>query len=258
MTTLYHLHIPKTGGSYIENNLYQSGIKNILVNNDPIKIYTGTDNLNFDYIDPYHIKTSSFVHGHFGIGPMLIMPEIKPFTTIRNPLNRVISHFAMSYFPIKNSLIMDTFDSWVFDDSKDMMIKNNLQSMFLTNEMSKEFIDSNKDIKGSFEKEDMRTYWNSGFGINNIQPNIDKVRQILSKMIILEKTENMDIFMDKLYDYINKEFNCSLLYMKFPEPKIDRHSSGLSSFIRKNITKDQENKIKEMNELDFEIWNSID
>ncbi len=46
--------------------------------------------------------------------------------------------------------------------------------------------------------------------------------------------------------------------MKFPEPKIDRHSSGLSSFIRKNITKDQENKIKEMNELDFEIWNSID
>lgn len=257
MNSLYHFHIPKTGGSYISYNLIKSGLEDITINNNKIKIYTGTEKANFDYLDFDVLRSSNYVHGHFGVEPLSINPEIRPFTTIRNPITRVISHFAMIYFPLKNSQIMNTFNSWLFDDSIDMIVKNNFQSIFLTNEVSKDYINKNKELKMSFEKHDNVNFWKDGFGIDNKYPSISQVRDSIEKMVVVDKTENMDIFMNKLYAYINNEYKCSLEYLKIPAPRIERYSTQLSSTIKKNLTKEQKDKIESMNYLDLEIWNSL-
>jgi hypothetical protein len=250
--SFYHFHIPKTGGSYIENNLILSGIENI-----GIKKYSIDYRYLFDKPNPDMVLNSDFIHGHFGIEPLLINPDIKSFTTLRNPVTRVVSHFAMLYFPIRQKDSLRVFDEWLFDDSKNYTLKNNLQARFLTNKSLDDIKMDGREIKESEDPLEMKFFWGTGFGIDIKEPTYNDAKNTLDSMVLVGKMEEMDIFMGNLYKLINDRFNINLIYSKHPNKGDKKQTSQLSKYIQNNITDNQIQKILILNDIDIRLWNSI-
>jgi hypothetical protein len=211
----------------------------------------------FDKPNPDMVLNSDFIHGHFGIEPLLINPDIRSFTTLRNPVTRVISHFAMLYFPIRQKDSLRVFDEWLFDDSKNYALKNNLQARFLTNVSLDNIKMNGKDIKESEDPLEMKFFWGTGFGIDTKEPKYIDAKNMLDSMILVGKMEDMDTFMNNLYKLLNDEFNTNLIYSKHPNKGSKKQTSQLSTYIKDNITKDQTKKILSMNNIDIELWSSI-
>lgn len=250
--SFYHFHIPKTGGSYIENNLILSGIENTNIKKYSIDYRYLFDKPNLDMV-----LNSDFIHGHFGIEPLLINPDIKSFTTLRNPVSRVISHFAMLYFPIRQKDSLRVFDEWLLDDSKNYILKNNLQARFLTNKSLDDIKMDGREIKESEDPLEMKFFWGTGFGIDTKEPTYDNAKNILDSMVLVGKMEEMDVFMDNLYKLINDKFNTNLIYSKHPNKGDKKQTSQLSKYIQDNITDSQIQKILNLNDIDIRLWNSI-
>jgi hypothetical protein len=251
---IYHYHIPKTGGIYIVNNLKESGF----LNTPNLSIYQGTEKANFDYLDYKTIKLSNYIHGHFGIEPLDIIDNLLSYTTLRNPVTRVISHFSMIYFPIKTSDIMKVFNRWVHNDDVDYLVKNNLQSRFLTNSLSKEYIKQHYDVRFSTHIEEDRQYWKDGFAIDIKDPTYEAAKNNLNKVSVVGKMEYMDEFMNRLYTFINDKFKTNLIYNNIPEPKNHKRFSKLSKYIQNNIQASEVKKLTDLNTIDMNLWESID
>ena len=250
---IYHYHIPKTGGIYIVNNLKESGF----FHTPNLLMYQGTEKANFDYLDYETMKLSNYIHGHFGIEPLDIIDNLLSYTTLRNPVTRVISHFSMIHFPIKTSNIMKVFNEWVHNDNIDYLVKNNLQSRFLTNPSSKEYIKQHYDIRFSTHVEEDRQYWRDGFAIDTKDPRYDDAKNNLNKISIVGKMENMDEFMNRLYMFINENFKTSLKYNNIAEPKKHKRFSKLSKYIQNNIQPYEVKKIIDLNTIDMNLWESL-
>jgi hypothetical protein len=252
--SIYHLHIPKTGGIYIVNNLRMSGFFDI----ENLSIYQGTEKANFDYLDYETIKLSNYIHGHFGIEPFNVINDLSSYTTLRNPINRVISHFSMIHFPIKASNIMKVFNEWVHNDDVDYMVKNNLQARFLSNPLSKEYINKNYKDRFSTDVSKDRDYWRSGFAIDTKEPTYKESKHILNSISVIGRLEKIDTFMNNLYSFINDTFKINLEYNSYPEPRKHKRFSGLSKYIQKNIKPYEIKKLTDLNTIDMNLWESID
>jgi len=253
MQQIYHLHIPKTGGIYIVNNLRMSGFFDIR----NLSMYQGTEKANFDYLDYETMRLSNYIHGHFGSEPFDVIKDLSSYTTLRDPVTRVISHFSMIHFPIKTSNIMKVFNEWVHNDDIDYIVKSNLQARFLSNPLSKEYINKNYNSRFSTNIEEDRHYWRSGFAIDNNELTYEISKHNLNKISVVGKMENMDKFMDNLYLFINEKFKINLKYNKVPEPVKHKRFSKLSNYIQKNIKSDEVQKITDLNTIDMNLWESL-
>lgn len=253
MPQIYHLHIPKTGGIYIVNNLKISGFFNI--NN--LSMYQGIEGVNFDYLDYETIRLSNYIHGHFGSEPFDIIKDLLSYTTLRNPITRVISHFSMIHFPIKTSNIMKVFNEWVHNDDIDYIVKTNLQARFLSNPLSKDYISKNYNNRFSTHIEENRQYWKDGFAIDIKEPTYQSAKNNLNKISIVGKMEYMDDFMSRLYTFINDNFKSNLIYNKIPEPKNHKRFSRLSKYIQNNIQASEVKKLIDLNTIDMNLWESL-
>jgi hypothetical protein len=250
---IYHLHIPKTGGIYIVNNLKMSGF----FDNKDLSMYQGIEGINFDHLDYETMKLSNYIHGHFGSEPFDVIKDLSSYTTLRDPVTRVISHFSMIHFPIKTSNIMKVFNEWVHNDDVDYIVKSNLQARFLSNPLSKEYIDKNYDNRFTTHIEENRQYWRDGFAIEKVDPIYEIAKHNLNKISVVGKMENMDKFMNNLYSFINEKFKINLKCNNVPEPEKHKRFSKLSKYIQKNIQSYEVKKITDLNTIDMNLWESL-
>jgi hypothetical protein len=257
---IYHNHIPRTGGSYFLQSLSQSGAF------DHIKKYW-RDQAYFDLANEEKVLESDFVSGHFGIDPNLICPDINTVTMVRNPVKRVISHFVSMIRLYKTEPIFSEdvredlvklFDSWLNSDL-DMMAKSNFQARFLTNTLSRKYLDE----KGVIGVPEEYTYENDkpiltlladSWGIDNKEPTFEDAMGYLSKCILVGKTEKVPEFTESFFNLLNINFNLSLI-----NPKIDKkiNSREQADIIYNSLSKQNLSLLISLNEIDMNLWESL-
>lgn len=257
---VYHNHIPRTGGVSILNHLTMADAFSYF------KHYW-RDDAYFDIAHENKIYEADFVSGHFGIGPNIIYPEIKTVTTIRNPINRIVSHFIAikrfyekeNIFPenVKNDIVK-LFDYWV-NSEYDMLTKSNFQARYLTNSLSENYFNKNGrvEIPPNYDYENEKpilVLLKDAWGIDDKEPTYEMAMDYLSRCILVGKTENIADFIDSLFNILNNNFNINLI-----NPKINKKMNGYkqSEILIEKISQQNIDILIKLNEIDMNLWESI-
>jgi hypothetical protein len=115
-SSIYHLHIPRTGGVFIRNQLLNQykGDQCFATHYQPLKTHSL-----FNY---------RYVSGHFGTYPISHMNNPKVFTVLRNPVDRFLSYYKYT----RAFFNEDMLDKWLWDKNLSS-IHANTQTKFLSN-----------------------------------------------------------------------------------------------------------------------------
>lgn len=120
--SIYHCHIPRTGGTFIKRHLMDVfRIQNMVADhNTPI---------NLDLI-----KKSWYVAGHWGTTPIQYMNNPLVFTILRNPVDRFLSSVKYTAFMFKDKTAEELLGYWLYDERMSNL-HSNTQFKFLTGEL---------------------------------------------------------------------------------------------------------------------------
>ena len=130
--SIYHLHIPRTSGIYVKQNV----LPHLITNKVEHFVSNRTS------IDKNKIKNSEFVGGHFGLMPLNYMQYPETFCIVRHPVERFISYFKYtSGFMKDKNQIYEKLENWLYGDQS--KIQSNQQSKFLTGSINIEKFNEN-------------------------------------------------------------------------------------------------------------------
>lgn len=227
--SIYHLHIPRTSGIYIKNNviphLISNGVEHCISNRNKI--------------DVEKIKKSRFVGGHFGLMPLDYMDSPEIFTIVRDPVERFISYFKYTTGPIRaGKEAEEKLDRWLYGEECEM--QSNLQSKFLTGKLNIEKF--NQDIL------QFQNTVSSGWYLEGYKLDIKNVISSLEKMKAYT-LEELDLFKIDLNKSLLKQFGFSTF--KHSDKANSSYDIGIK-FDKRHI-----NRIEEINLLDMEVYEYV-
>lgn len=227
--SIYHLHIPRTSGIYIKNNviphLISNGVEHFISNRNKI--------------DVEKIKQSKFVGGHFGLMPLDYMESPEIFTIVRDPVERFISYFKYTTGPKRaGKEAEEKLDRWLYGEECEM--QSNLQSKFLTGKLNIEKF--NQDIL------QFQNTVSSGWYLEGYKLDIKNVISSLEKMKAYT-LEELDLFKIDLNKSLLKQFGFSTF--KHSDKANSSYDIGIK-FDKRHI-----NRIEEINLLDMEVYEYV-
>jgi hypothetical protein len=227
--SIYHLHIPRTSGIYIKNNviphLISNGVEHFISNRSRI--------------DVEKIKQSKFVGGHFGLMPLDYMENPEIFTIVRDPVERFISYFKYTTGPKRaGKEAEEKLDRWLYGEECEM--QSNLQSKFLTGKLNIEKF--NQDIL------QFQNTVSSGWYLEEYKLDIKNVISSLEKMKAYT-LEELDLFKIDLNKSLLKQFGFSTF--KHSDKANFSYDIGIK-FDKRHI-----NRIEEINLLDMEVYEYV-
>ena len=227
--SIYHLHIPRTAGIYLNNNVL------------PHLISGGVEHFasNRSIIDPEKIKSSRYVAGHFGLTPLELMENPVVFSVLRDPVERFISYFKYTTGSVKTkSEIYQKLDYWLYGEQSE--IQSNMQSKFLTGYMN--FDKFNQGVN-MFQKAVYEGWYieNYSLDINTIKANID--------LFNCYTLDNHEKFKEDYNNELNNQFGFTTF--KYSDKANRSQDLGIE------ITKGQINRIQEMNSIDMEAYEYV-
>lgn len=227
--SIYHLHIPRTSGIYVKQNvlphLLTGGVQHFISNRT--------------HIDINKIKSSKFVGGHFGLMPLKYMNDPEVFTIVRHPVDRFISYFKYTTGMIRSGKqAEDKLQEWLYGDQLD--IQSNSQSKFLTGSMNIEYFNNNINY---FQHAVNSNWYLEDYSLNldNILTNVDK--------FYAYTLDNHNIFVEDLNKSLKKNFGFSTF----------KHAdkSNMSPNIKISFSKKDIDRIIELNQLDMEVYEYV-
>jgi hypothetical protein len=227
--SIYHLHIPRTAGIYINNNvlphLISNGIPHFASNRS--------------FIEEEKIKNAQYVGGHFGIMPIELMDSPDVFSIVRNPVDRFVSYFKYTTGLIRTkSQAYQKLDSWLYGDQ--LATQSNLQSKFLTGGM-----DISKFNPGVTE---FQKAVNNGWFIENYSLDINTIKNHIDKYNVYT-IQDYDIFKEDFNKALNSHFGFTTFKHK--------DKANESDDIGIQFTKSQINRIEELNSIDMEMYDYV-
>jgi hypothetical protein len=267
------LHIPKTGGLAVKTLTNVLNSKGLIAH----------PSANPQPLDDY--SKFAYVHGHFGIKPMIEYPEIQAACLVRDPLDRVVSNFIWLIMnnelqeqePYVNlSTIYQKMHYYLIEDSD--YSKNNLITRFLSNGIDDDFFRLNnvsifrKD--GSLidvdRTEQFKEYYKHWFVDNNTS--LEVAKQYLDKIAILGVTEHHDAFMDKIFKWFIDNYNLDIKqeyldenakitnpknipYVNYSNYTDSDGTTYTTESLKALLTEEDIAKIYENNALDLELYN---
>lgn len=232
LNKFYINHIPKTGGRFIIDIASKSYNKKIYQLHPKEKIN----------IDKYN--ASDIITGHLGIEPNKIFNNINTIVCLRDPIKRLVSHYC-EFTNLKKDNTIEDFKKWIFDDSFDIDIKSNYQSKFFTNTRDLLMLEESPDVMGSEAKEFVR----SGWGLIQDNPDYDIAKKYLdqsSLVLITEKlSQNIKLVSSTLGIPVDHHPDLFILH---------KHNNKDSNILFNSLNNKEIEKIKNMNDIDFEIY----
>jgi len=245
--SFYFMHLNKTSGVSLNNELYHFFHNKIIYNN------------NIGLIDKNQILGSSLITGHFGNYPINIYKDasktLNSFTILRNPIDRVISHF-LHYMNISNSiknLTIEELESFIYLCPN---ASSNHQSKYITSPI--DHIASNKSANDFLNKEkSLRDCLLDSKNSIQFMSNTNKEafwKDSINNFFLIGTMENRENFTAKLFDFLNKKGYSG-------EPKkyfsnIGEKNNYITEFI-KSIPDSILNKIVEINNHDIEMYEYV-
>ena len=228
--SIYHLHIPRTSGVYIRNNM----VPDLIAKDIPHFASNRTR------IDTEHIKKSKFVIGHFGRMPLKYMDSPKVFCLLRDPVERYVSYFKYNtgYITSKESA-ENNLEQWLYREQSE--IQGNLQSKFLTGS-------TDINLFNSYIGVSSESYIDNIWHLQDYSLDIDKIKESIADINVYTM-ENYDKFKFDFSEEVKKQFGLNA-FKYFDK-------SNQSPSIKAEINESHLKRIKELNEVDCEIYEYV-
>jgi hypothetical protein len=226
---IYHLHIPRTSGIYVKQNvlphLISGGVSHFISNRTKI--------------EPDVLRNSKVVGGHFGIMPLKYMSNPDVFCIVRNPVDRFISYFKYTTGLVRMGEEAERrLDDWLYGPQSD--VQSNVQSKFLTGSTNIEKFNDNHKY---FQDAIMNNWYIEDYSLD-----IDKVLENVDKFYCYS-LDNHNIFIEDFNKALIKHFGFSTF--KYTD------KSNMSPNIGIELTKEQKNRVLELNHIDLGVYEYV-
>jgi hypothetical protein len=244
-TSFYHLHVYKTSGLSLRSNV--SAMFNGL------QCYTNFIGL----YDKEQILSSKLISGHFFRKPIeefkLANKKLHSFTLIRNPIDRMISHYVYESHLYKNPTVsLDGFNEFLYSDErsiKNLQSKNITSSMDTSgsNRVARALINGDETLEMNFRS--------LGLTDRHISSHTNEHKWIdyISDFSIIGTMDNREKFMSSLYNLLISEgYGGSF----GPEQFVNK-SSTIAKDFKKTLTKDMIDRLYFLNKYDFELYDYL-
>lgn len=216
-SSVYFMHIPKTGGRFVSMNIFPFIEQIIQVNNLNKNRFT-------------------FESSHRGIYPLDLYKNCYSFSLMRNPVERTISHFL---FFNKND------ESKINKKTKNIFLDWLENNEFIRNYQSKYFLIHDKNIYENINEVKLKTIKKE-----DVVQNIKKIQK-------LYKTENIDNKMiQEIFKLTIGHCELSQYYKVRPIVSIPSQKNYKSSELFKIISKKEKSLIENYNKIDMDIYNT--
>lgn len=227
--SIYHLHIPRTSGIYVKNNV----LPHLITGGVPHFVSNRT------FIDTNQIIRSEFVGGHFGLMPLDYMNNPEVFSIIRNPVDRFISYFKYTTGRIRmGEEAEERKYNWLYGDGAE--IQANSQSKFLTGK-----INIDKFNEGIYYlQENVKNHWfveNYSLKLDDVLANVDK--------FYCYSLDNLNLFLEDFNKALYKNFGFQTFKYK--------DKANCSPEIGVDFSKKDIDRIIELNELDMQVYKYV-
>lgn len=258
---LYFLHIPKTAGKYVSEN-----IKRSLDAND-ISYYISTHHPNNN-----NFTKKVYTSIHAGTYPIDMVPNIDVATIIRNPVEARVSYFNFIYnralFNRKEYSDIDTpidkLRYYLFEDPN-FELHNNYQSRFICNSADSRSFRPLDFYKTHYE-ELMNPFLKKGeaftWFIDNANTSKENALKAIKSFKIVNSLDRIDLFEKNINNWFNINYNIDI---KFDKSKVV--NAGVFSYgNEKEITtkhlisllsQSEIDLILKNNDIDYFIYNYV-
>lgn len=250
--SFYFLHMAKTSGISLQEEL-----KDVFKEE---QMFINT----IQYVDDVDMLNSKLISGHFSMHPFNVFEKnnkkIHGITMVRNPIDRAISFFIFRY-KIYDTLLgrkpeMPTsrhIDLFLYD-IRNVDFINNFQTRSITStlDIEQSSLISNKYINKSIDRFQLTGDMVSHCHFIKSGPSGNEWKNSLNKFDIIGTVDHRELFLNKLSNILEKNKYIS----SFKNIK-----KNVSNFeveeIKKILTKDQINRITELNKYDFELYDFL-
>ncbi len=234
MKQLYFLHIPKTAGSFVSENIKNS------INND-LLCYIGPIFSN----NSESLKSKIYISFHAGTYPVELLEDISVATLIRDPISARASYFNFIYpraLHNKNEYKdlpsnRERFLYYLFED-KNFLVHNNYQSRFICNP---------SDGRSVARTDENTSIDNAIHNINSFE--------------IVNTFDNIEVFCGKIKNWfmlnhnieVNFDFNNKI---NVGPSKLNEESVSSGYFVNL-LTQDEKDRVLELNNIDLQVYNFV-
>jgi len=250
--SFYFLHIPKTSGISVLSEL-----KSVFA-----------DEQNFmntmHYVNENDMLNSKLISGHFAMHPFFLYKKnnkkINGLTIVRDPIDRAISYFNFRYkvsdsffgFKTKN-LTSKNFDSFLSDETNIGNIAN-YQTKTITSDLktkeSCSWVD--KYMDGKITRFELIAAQVFNYNFMDLNGKESFWKESLNNFSLIGSVENRNLFLNKASNLLVKKD-----YVADLGNVVKNKSDFTAAEVRKILTKDQINRIIELNQHDFELYDFI-
>ena len=207
-----------------------------------------------------HIKWDSdtadnydFFVWHLGTDPYSAFPNIPAFTTLRHPINRVISHFffGLDYFYFHKDYtniddIETLFNIWLTDDAFKLSTHNH-QARFLTTGMNE--LPTFPRPKTFPDKETSDRIM-LGFDIKDSPYTFEDAKKRLDSMVVSGVIEKLGDFNSRFIDYFKTEYGVKFNNLEEKKEHVNQQSQEWAP----TLSKKYGDRILELNQIDLALW----
>jgi hypothetical protein len=250
--SFYFLHIPKTSGISVLSELKG--------------VFAGEQNFmnTMHYVNESDMLNSKLISGHFAMYPFFLYKKnnkkINGLTIVRDPIDRAISYFNFrykvsdSFFGFKTkSLTSKNFDIFLSDETNLGCIAN-YQTKTLTSGLKANESSSwvNQYMNGKITRFELITAQVFNYNFMDLNGKESYWKESLNNFSLIGSVKNRDLFLDKASSLLmKKDYRADLRNV------VKNKSDFTTEEVKKILTKDQINRIIELNQHDFELYDFI-
>jgi hypothetical protein len=261
MKQLYFLHIPKTAGRFVKENIRKT------LNDSHISSYTNTH-----YPHNVDLNDQAYIAGHFGTYPIEVIKDLDVACIVRHPIDARISYFNFIYEPqFAGQKEYDSIESYVdklryylFSDPNTESHKN-YQARFICNPADSRIFNASKFLNQDEAILEKEGRFNDGkvftWFVYDDRTSLEFAKHQIDSFDIVGTVDNIDLFMEKKQKWFKDNYEVSIKWDK--EKRINASEviyDGVeytTSKLKNMLTEQEKQAILDQNDIDYAIYNYV-